>query len=69
MFEKRPMKLNNSHLNDVEYTSMISNLFDTLKTENINDYQQKWDLCKCKIRELCIKYAKLKAKERQNRLL
>lgn len=57
-------KLNNSYLNDVEYISMISNLVDSLETENINDYQQKWDLCKCKIKELSVIYAKSKARKK-----
>ena len=41
-----------------------------LKKDNIDlDEQMKWDLCKIKIREICVQYSKRKKRSQKNRYL
>ena len=59
-------KMNNSLLLDNEYKTKIVNVIRKIKLESINmNAQMKWDMCKIKIKEYTIKYAKQKNKEKQ----
>ena len=53
-------KINNSLLNDVKYVSNVKNVIQSVRKEySYLDVQLRWEICKIKIKEFSIKYAKI----------
>ena len=69
-FQKGPgyWRFNNDLLTDPEFLQQMNEILDTwLKSEDsdIND-QDKWELCKLKIKQFCSDFGKLKARKKRN---
>ena len=62
-------KMNNMHLKEDDYKTLINQTIDDCVAEYRNStHQLSWDYCKLLIKEKSILYAKNKAKERKNKL-
>ena len=54
-------KFNDSLLHDCNFVDLMNNFLQKFKEENDNlNSQMKWDMCKIKIRDMCIEYSKSK---------
>ena len=57
-------------LHDQTFVEQLNSCFEEFKKDNIDlDEQMKWDLCKIKIREICIQYSKRKKRSQRSRYL
>ena len=65
-------RFNNSYLQDATFIDKMNELLDNLlieKEEIQGNAQNYWELCKIKIKDLCIEYGKFQARNRRNELL
>ena len=64
-------KFNSSLLDDASYIHLITSKFADWLNEfkDVNDKRVLWDLIKCRIRQVSVKYSKEKARERRARLV
>ena len=61
-------KLNNDHLNDLDYGNNICNIIRKNDKIKMNSHQTKWEICKLEIRDYSIEYARVKSLQRTNTL-
>jgi len=61
-------KLNHSYLDDEQYFDLICQTIDSCNDLTIESAQIKWEVCKIEIKSKTIEFAKLKSRERHNKL-